>query len=586
MYLGRGTALLCAKRVPWAKHVPQRYTSSAVKHAKKRPEAEVDRDSSRIEAKLDLDSPRYSKVVIRQGLLTSTIRLDHGSEPKEAAGPSTSELRGQDAGSKAQALEFRRTLKALSAPLRSSSPTSPGIPGIPGIPGSRSQTAAKRPSLELQDYVDSMVKAFLPADYKNSVTREYIPYTKWQFVHNVLGSASGVLSTQAMLYAMGLGAGSLPLSAAINWILKDGFGQLGGVAYATMVGQKFDSDPKHQRFWSTVWLQGATWLEMLTPLAPHMFLLIGSIANIGKNISWLAMSATKASINRTFCRKENLGDLTAKYGSQATAAGLLGTAAGVLIGATMDVSIYTLILGFIPISLASIWANYKSLSYAITPTLNLERAQNMVNGAITADDGRLVFNPSMLRSPRHVSATERFMKEIHHVAPDGQLPGIVLSPALDKLHHELPRHRHGSSENRATAIARMVSEAFEQPNSQTCGNNYYVGYLANSAAHHSANGNLYIWFSTHASSSDILLGFYHAMALRQLLGTKTVARGNASEASSAEAAALLKIQSQEFARRTFDEFCTAAAQKGWDLSTMYFAKKSKMVDVEAKHPGN
>ncbi|KAJ2319628.1 hypothetical protein IWW52_001856, partial [Coemansia sp. RSA 2704] len=96
----------------------------------------------------------------------------------------------------------------------------------------------------------SMVLAFLPTDYKNSVTAEYLDYTKWQFLHNVLGSASGVLATQAMLYAMGLGAGALPLSAAINWVIKDGFGQLGGVVYATMVGQKFDSDPKHQRFWS------------------------------------------------------------------------------------------------------------------------------------------------------------------------------------------------------------------------------------------------------------------------------------------------------------------------------------------------
>ncbi|KAJ2394854.1 hypothetical protein GGI23_004527, partial [Coemansia sp. RSA 2559] len=189
------------------------------------------------------------------------------------------------------------------------------------------------------------VSAFLPTDYKNSVAPEYLSYAKWQFVHNVLGSASGVLATQAMLYAMGLGAGALPLSAAINWVIKDGFGQFGGVVYATMVGQKFDSDPKHLRFWSTVWLQTATWLEMLTPLVPHLFLVIGSVANIGKNISWLAISATKASINKTFCLKENLGDLTAKHGSQATAAGLIGTAIGILVGATADISIYTLILG-------------------------------------------------------------------------------------------------------------------------------------------------------------------------------------------------------------------------------------------------
>ncbi|KAJ2866774.1 hypothetical protein FB639_004998, partial [Coemansia asiatica] len=264
----------------------------------------------------------------------------------------------------------------------------------------------------VREPTQSLIEAFLPADYKTSVTPEYMSYMKWQFVHNTLGAASGVLATQAMLYAMGLGAGALPLSAAINWVIKDGFGQLGGVAYATMVGQKFDSDPKHLRFWSAVWLQCATWLEMLTPLVPHLFLFIGSIANIGKNISWLAMSATKASINKSFCLKQNLGDLTAKHGSQATAAGLLGTAMGILVGATVDISFYTLIIGFVPLSLVSLWGNYKSILCTVTPTLNLERARHMLGDTVALDtSGQLVFNPYLLKSPRQVSSVERFMRE-------------------------------------------------------------------------------------------------------------------------------------------------------------------------------
>jgi hypothetical protein len=33
-------------------------------------------------------------------------------------------------------------------------------------------------------------------------------------------------SFQAMLFAIGLGAGALPMAAAINWIVKDGLGQV------------------------------------------------------------------------------------------------------------------------------------------------------------------------------------------------------------------------------------------------------------------------------------------------------------------------------------------------------------------------
>ncbi len=34
-----------------------------------------------------------------------------------------------------------------------------------------------------------------------------------------------MLSTQAMLHAIGFGASALPISASLNWILKDGLGQ-------------------------------------------------------------------------------------------------------------------------------------------------------------------------------------------------------------------------------------------------------------------------------------------------------------------------------------------------------------------------
>ncbi|KAJ2460819.1 hypothetical protein GGF42_000596 [Coemansia sp. RSA 2424] len=445
------------------------------------------------------------------------------------------------------------------------------------------EDGVSRSTSEKQSLVDrvrqsytSLMKPFLPADYKNTVTPEYIHYTKWQFVHNTLGSASGVLATQAMLYAMGLGAGALPLSAAINWVLKDGFGQLGGVIYATMVGQKFDSDPKHQRFWSAVWLQSATWLEMLTPLAPHLFLLIGSVANIGKNISWLAMSATKASINKTFCRKENLGDLTAKSGSQATAAGLLGTAVGVLIGATMDVSVYTLIVGFVPLSLISLWGNYKSLLYAITPTLNVERARLMIEDAVTLnDEGNVCFEPARLKTPRQVSAVETFMREVRNIQPSGQRPGITISPVLSHLGHGLPGGSHAKVQ---ADVAQMVSDAFNPPSTRRL-EQYYIGHLSDSTSSSSRNGSLYLWFGTRANNSDMLKGFYHAIVYRELLARESKA-GNDMRGPALSAA--LCEQAYEFSQQTFADFRQSVTKSGWDIGTMYLSKSSRLVDVHSQ----
>ena len=52
------------------------------------------------------------------------------------------------------------------------------------------------------------------------MTSNYIPYTIYSNLGTCVASANGVLATQSLLYALGLGAGNIPLAAALNWILK------------------------------------------------------------------------------------------------------------------------------------------------------------------------------------------------------------------------------------------------------------------------------------------------------------------------------------------------------------------------------
>ncbi|CAE7441460.1 RUS4, partial [Symbiodinium microadriaticum] len=69
----------------------------------------------------------------------------------------------------------------------------------------------------------------------------------------------------------------------------------------------------------------SSFIELLTPLCPAYFLPLASIANIGKNISFLSASASRAAIHKSFAIHENLADITAKSGSQTVLASLLGT---------------------------------------------------------------------------------------------------------------------------------------------------------------------------------------------------------------------------------------------------------------------
>lgn len=117
----------------------------------------------------------------------------------------------------------------------------------------------------LGDLADRTAHIFLPKRYKEWVTPEFLPYCWWQFVGSVSGTVTGVLSMQALLFAVGLGSGSVPLAGAINWVLKDGLGQLGGVLYASVMGSHFDHDPKRHRFISALALQACHDLLVLLP---------------------------------------------------------------------------------------------------------------------------------------------------------------------------------------------------------------------------------------------------------------------------------------------------------------------------------
>jgi hypothetical protein len=107
-----------------------------------------------------------------------------------------------------------------------------------------------------------------------------------------------VLATQSMLYAIGLGAGAIPLAAAVNWVLKDGVGQLGGIVTASMLSTQFDAKPRQWRFVSAMALEASCALEVCTAFVPHLFLPLAALANVGKNVAWLSASATRAGIQQ------------------------------------------------------------------------------------------------------------------------------------------------------------------------------------------------------------------------------------------------------------------------------------------------
>ncbi|MGK3749327.1 MAG: hypothetical protein ACI8RD_001621 [Bacillariaceae sp.] len=196
--------------------------------------------------------------------------------------------------------------------------------------------------IQLQTISKKMLSTILPAQYPKSVSQGYLGFASFCFTASVAGSAAMVLSTQTLLLAVGIVGQNIPhasiMAGALNWILKDFIGQLGGIIFASRMGKTkaFDSDPKRWRMISAIALDSATLLEILSPLFHQsMILPVASIANIGKNIGFLTASASRAALHQSLAISGNLGDVTAKSGSQSILASLVGTSLGIGLSTTI-----------------------------------------------------------------------------------------------------------------------------------------------------------------------------------------------------------------------------------------------------------
>lgn len=149
-----------------------------------------------------------------------------------------------------------------------------------------SLNSSQVPSLLWNKCRDLLVRVMLPEGFPKSVTSDYLEYSLWRGVQGVASQVSGVLATQALLYAVGLGKGAIPTAAAINWVLKDGIGYLSKIMLSDF-GRHFDVNPKGWRLFADLLENAAFGLEICTPAFPNLFVFIGAVAGASRSAAAL-----------------------------------------------------------------------------------------------------------------------------------------------------------------------------------------------------------------------------------------------------------------------------------------------------------
>ncbi|CAO3613646.1 unnamed protein product [Mucor fragilis] len=217
----------------------------------------------------------------------------------------------------------------------------------------------------------NMREMFLPVGYPESVHDCYKKFHAWLFLETYVGSAIGVLCSQAMLASLGLGTLEATGGAvAIQWVLKDGIGEIGKLFFIKRYASSFDSHPKTWKFVCEIFSTVGSFLQLCTSVVtPKLFLPLAAAGNMFELIHESIWIASHMTFTKHFSPNGNIGDIVAKDDAQMSTAHLMGMLTGV---GLISVSHSPMFLFgvFAVLSPINIWSTTKMLHAAKFEILN------------------------------------------------------------------------------------------------------------------------------------------------------------------------------------------------------------------------
>ncbi|PCH39406.1 DUF647-domain-containing protein [Wolfiporia cocos MD-104 SS10] len=205
---------------------------------------------------------------------------------------------------------------------------------LPGVSDNQGKIQASSTTGSLGGRLSSWIRQmFLPTNYPQSVHRSYMPFHILQFFETVFGTVVSVLCNQALLTSVGVSAeGSIFGAVAVQWIIKDGAGEVAKLFFIRKYAPYFDSHPKSFDLFGECIVALGSGLQIATLLVtptPGNFLLCAAGGNVFKLVGYAVWFTTHIKFVRYFSQQGNVGDVAAKDESQTSIAQLAGYAAGI-----------------------------------------------------------------------------------------------------------------------------------------------------------------------------------------------------------------------------------------------------------------
>ncbi|XP_050237591.1 protein root UVB sensitive 3 [Mercurialis annua] len=354
------------------------------------------------------------------------------------------------------------------------------------ITSSHSHSVSVKRSGNRFDHVWSRIlQAFVPEGFPSSVTPDYYPFQVWDSLQGLSTYIRTMLSTQALLSAIGVGEKSATvIGATFQWFLRDLTGMLGGILFTFYQGSNLDSNAKMWRLVADLTNDLGMLMDLVSPLFPSAFIFVVCLGSLSRSFTGVASGATRAALTQHFALQSNAADISAKEGSQETVATMTGMALGMLLARVTIGHSLAIWFSFLSLTIFHMYANYRAVRCLVLTSLNMQRSSMLL---------------------------QHFMKT-----------GQVLSPEqVSGMEHILPRW---TTFWRSTNFKLLHTRIHLGVRVSSLDDQEMMELLHSARSHRKAKyllverkGIVSILMHTNSTSSDVLQSFFHALAIANLM---------------------------------------------------------------------
>ncbi|XAR65280.1 hypothetical protein NMG60_11009340 [Bertholletia excelsa] len=268
------------------------------------------------------------------------------------------------------------------------------------ITASPSSIAIRRSGSRFNQVWRRIPQAFVPEGSPSSVTPDYVPFQIWDSLQGLSTYVRTMLSTQALLGAIGVGEKSATvIGATFQWFLRDLTGMLGGVMFTFYQGSNLDSNAKMWRLIADLMNDLGMLMDLVSPLFPSAFVFVVCLGSLSRSFTGVASGATRAALTQHFALQDNAADISAKEGSQETLATMIGMALGMLLARFTMGHPIAIWLSFLSLTIFHMYANYNAVRCLSLTTLNCERSSILLQHFMKTGQ---VLSPKQVSGMEHV----------------------------------------------------------------------------------------------------------------------------------------------------------------------------------------